>query len=178
MRELLQRGNVFKIKKGMRVYTDIPSKYVLENCRNSNRKTATDITVGEILTSTASDKTKDLIYIRNDIINVFNKHGLKIHEETVNDFLKGLNISLKEEQFNTSIFTGEYVVTHTESSGGGPGFEPGDVYPDGWKVTAKKLKNGTYNQNGLEVTFFQTGRFSTMIPPKYVTLLGDMLNIS
>jgi hypothetical protein len=56
-------------------------------------------------------------------------------------------------------------VTHTESTGGGTGMGPNDVYPDGHRVSAKRV-------GGKEtLTFYQTGAFIGMIPPDGIELV-------
>ncbi len=66
--------------------------------------------------------------------------------------------------FDTSIFVGEYVVINTAHGGGGTGHGPHDVYPDGHGVTAKKLKqDGSWDDNGLEIFFYQSGCFTCQI---------------
>lgn len=167
MKKFLQRGNIFKIEKGMQVYTEIPAKYLYKNLRNSNRKTYEIITVGEVFSLSAVTKTADMIELRDDIKKDFLAHGLCVSEEKINSFLKSLNISLKEEMFNTSIFCGEYIVTKTKFSK--------QNGKRGWHVTASKLKNGEYNPNGLSISFYQSGPYIPMLVPKEITLIGDVL---
>lgn len=58
-----------------------------------------------------------------------------------------------------------FVVVRTAMTGGGTGHGPGDIYPDGYEVTVKRLVgDGTYDPNGEELVFFQTGCFNCMIP--------------
>ena len=57
--------------------------------------------------------------------------------------------------------TAPFVVTKTEMSGGGTAHGPGDVYPDGWGVTAVRLhKDNTWNPDGEEIFFRQSGSFT------------------
>lgn len=68
----------------------------------------------------------------------------------------------KKSSLDTAVFVGEYVVEATEFSGGGTAMF-NDVYPDGHKVTARKLTNdGKYNRSGRVVSFYQSGCFNAM----------------
>lgn len=60
-------------------------------------------------------------------------------------------------------FKGDYVVIRTKMCGGGYGHGIHDVYPDGWFVECKKLKNEKFDTNGLEISFYQSGCFTAMI---------------
>ena len=57
---------------------------------------------------------------------------------------------------------GDYVVTRTSYGGGGTAHGPHDVFPDGHKVIAQKLKDGKYDPNGIEISFYQSGSFTVM----------------
>lgn len=74
---------------------------------------------------------------------------------------KVLDVSNKEI-FDTSIFLGNYVVETADLAGGGTGHGPHDVYPDGWYISARKLKNGKYDPKGMVVLFYQSGCFTAM----------------
>ena len=63
-----------------------------------------------------------------------------------------------------------YVVTNTAMTGGGTGHGAGDVYPDGHRVTARKiLRKDTL---GDKKEFYQTGAFNGMYEPEKITLHG------
>jgi hypothetical protein len=52
-----------------------------------------------------------------------------------------------------------YVVLDARLAGGGTGHGPNDVYPDGWQVKARLLKDdGTYDPAGATISFYQTGQ--------------------
>lgn len=60
-----------------------------------------------------------------------------------------------------------YVVEDTRHAGGGTGHGPHDVYPDGWEITARRLKDdGSYDPDGEVVRFYQSGSFNCMDWPK------------
>ena len=64
-------------------------------------------------------------------------------------------------KIDTSDLIGEYVVIGTALDGGGYGHGPGDYYPDGWEVTARKLDfDGKYSSEGTEIFFMQSGCFT------------------
>lgn len=71
--------------------------------------------------------------------------------------------------------TCEWVVLHTEMSGGGTGHGPHDVYPDGHRVKARRLRpDGTYDPDGQEIGFYQSGCFIGMVEPDKVTITRQM----
>lgn len=78
-----------------------------------------------------------------------------------------------KSKYDTHEFIGEYVVTKT-NMGGGETRYPNDSYPNGWHVTAKKLKDGKYDLKGKEVNFYQTGFFTAMIKPGEVKPIRKM----
>lgn len=63
---------------------------------------------------------------------------------------------------STAHFAGEYVVVKARKSGGGYGHGPGDCYPDGHEVTAKKLNNGKFDPEAVEIRFYQSGCFTVV----------------
>lgn len=65
--------------------------------------------------------------------------------------------------YPTDYLIGEYVVINTEMTGGGTGHGPHDVYPDGWKVLAKKLsEGGEWDHDGVHISFYQSGSFTVV----------------
>ena len=67
----------------------------------------------------------------------------------------------KGHTLDLSYLKGSYVVEYARSEGGGTGHGPHDVYPDGWHIKARKLfDDGTYNPNGEEIDFYQSGAFT------------------
>ena len=85
-----------------------------------------------------------------------------IHDVKVGSILKDETKKTKKKYY-TTFMRGEYVVIETNFGGGGTGMGPHDVYPDGWKVIARKLKrDGTYNPEGRIISFYQSGCFTAM----------------
>ncbi len=64
---------------------------------------------------------------------------------------------------------GEYAVVTAGSTGQGSGYDGSVdaalIYPDGYKVVCRKLKDGKYDAEGAEITFYQSGCFSAILSP-------------
>ncbi len=74
---------------------------------------------------------------------------------------------------DSSRIDAQYVVEHTETSGGGTDYVRNDVFSDGWLVKARRLSaNGDYNSQGELIQFYQSGRFNHMVTE--VNVLGKM----
>lgn len=67
---------------------------------------------------------------------------------------------------------GLYVVESVGMDGGGTGHGPHDVYPDGWCVQARRLKDSKYDEKGRVIEFYQSGCFSNLL--KNVSIVGKM----
>jgi hypothetical protein len=82
-------------------------------------------------------------------------------------------------QANFSTFLEEnaisrYVVEETHLEGGGRGISPGDDYPNGWHVFARKLgPNDTYDPKEQLIEFYQSGCFIFMIK-EGIEVVGKM----
>lgn len=179
MKKLLKAGDVINIKKGMDVYVEIPEKFVYANGPLSEDTTTTDITIGQVLNlgdgnSNIKDGLKDL---KKDIIGDFNfRLGLKVKANVIKEFIESQLPNIKVDEFDTSIFAGEYVVFKTAMKGGGRGHGPYDIYPDGANVTCKKLKKGKWDEKGLEISFYQSGAFTATIKPEELSVKRTMAN--
>ena len=70
----------------------------------------------------------------------------------------------------------EFVVEEARMEGGGhAGHSPGDIYPPGWRITARRLNNnGTYNPDGEIIKFYMTGCFTCMV--EQVEIVRKMKN--
>ena len=69
---------------------------------------------------------------------------------------------------------GEFIVIRTSYEGGGTGMGLHDVYPDGHRVYCKKLKDGKYDADGIEINFYQSGCFTAIIEPKHLSVIKTM----
>jgi len=116
-----------------------------------------------------------------DVISILK--GMKVYTEVPNKlFNPNTKFSKRTEQIvieigypnkvvDTHQFEGEYIVTRTALQGGGQrGLH--DSYPDGHYVVCKQLKDGVYDEDGLEISFYQSGCFTVEIP--YIRTLRKM----
>ncbi len=80
------------------------------------------------------------------------------------DELSKTEVTLGEDKngLNTDFLLGEYIVTATNSKGGGTGHGPNDVYPDGHYVEC--VKSVGKLDHPIKVSFYQSGSFTAMIP--------------
>lgn len=77
-----------------------------------------------------------------------------------------------QETFDTGVFIGDYAVIQAGSTGQGSGYDgsvdAAVIYPDGYKIICKKLKDGKYDSEGTEIHFYQSGCFSVVIQPSQI----------
>jgi hypothetical protein len=160
----LHKGDVFQLKKGMRVYADIPERFAYGNRQLSMKQTETDIVIGWVM---KASPLPPLTGIADRIIDAASwDDGMTLPKSDVLALLEKVRETRLEglpKQFDTSIYIGEYVVTDARMEGGGTGMGPGDVYPDGWRIIARKLNNEEYDPKGLRISFYQSGCFSAML---------------
>ncbi len=77
--------------------------------------------------------------------------------------------------YDSSRATAKFVVEEANMQGGGTGHGPGDIYPDGWHVQARRLnKDGSYNPKGEVICFYMSGCFTCMVEPKDLQVVGKM----
>jgi hypothetical protein len=70
------------------------------------------------------------------------------------------------------------VVEAANTEGGGSGMRPGDSYPDGWHIVARRLEpNGEYNPSGEMISFYMTGHFECMVKPEDVTTATEIVRL-
>ncbi|WPS85658.1 hypothetical protein SMD22_00975 (plasmid) [Brevibacillus halotolerans] len=168
MKQFLQTGDVVEIQKGMSVFVSIPEKFVFANKRGSNKIVNHVIKIGPIL-----DTSVDVEKVKKQIVNGIQESfdfrvGMQVEKDKIESFVSSILEGFSKELFDTNSLIGEYVVIHTELSGGGFGHGIYDEYPDGHKVKCKKLKDGHFDPNGIEVSFYQSGCFSNMITPDMI----------
>jgi hypothetical protein len=157
----LQRGDVIDIEKGMGVYATIPERFAYANRAQSMEPTNHTISVGEIRKAASIN----LNSVAKDIQEKISYHGgILVPLTQITKLLTDAIDTTLPITLDTSEYIGEYVVVNTALTGGGTGMGPHDIYPDGWHVTAKKLKNGEYDNDGLTIEFYQSGCFNAMLP--------------
>ncbi|MDO4282726.1 MAG: hypothetical protein Q4D02_03740 [Clostridia bacterium] len=174
MTELLQRGNIIKIKKGMKVYANIPEKFVFSNRPLSGELHCKTVEVGKIYKISKEFKEEYVTGVKKDEVERLRERNFNVTEEQIENLLKQTAPSLESEEYDASILEGEYIVVKTENSDGGTGMRSHDIYSDGWRVFAKKMKDGKIDSEGIEVSFYQTGAFTAMIPPETIEIIGDI----
>lgn len=148
-RNLLQRGDVIRLEKGMKVYATIPEMFIYYNRGTSTNNARATIKIGEIHTS--QFKTSE------DVKGTLGLFNIEIEDDRISHFIAGLGISLS---FDTSIFEGEYRVVATAEDGGGMDYS---FYPNGHHVFCEKK-----DDPNVFVDFYQTGCFTAMIEPKEI----------
>lgn len=176
MKELLKEGNVIILGAGMKVYAEIPEMFVYENTKLSSELTHTEVLIGKIYSNEESqedDIKKTVNDIVKRIVEAFDRHNLKMVDEMLAfDFVRNQLPPLPENCLK--IPEGEYLVIKTDFCGGGTGHGQHDIYPDGHNVTCKKLRDGKYDADGFEVSFYQSGSFTAMILPEELEVVRDM----
>lgn len=135
---LLQKGDIFRLEKGMNVYAFIPEKF--SRCSISpfsNQLTSIPINVGEILYKNFFLKKEALIEMLTEQIKSLIKSD-KVTDEKVLNFINSLDLDFSPEEFDTFVFVGEYQVYKVEQN-------------VGWHVFCKKVDSPE-----IRVHFFQT----------------------
>jgi hypothetical protein len=173
MKKLLAEGDVVFLKKGMRVYTQVPEKFVYANAKLSKGTTSHDINIGSVMTN-ETDISEDRKELASHIVEGFDSHfGVKLAMADALEFINSKIKTPKESSF--VVEEGEFLVTKTINDGGGFGMGRNDYYPNGHHVYCKRLNaDGSFNEKGIEVNFYQTGSFTAMIEPKKLSVLRTM----
>lgn len=153
--QLLQKGDIIRLEKGMEVYAEIPKNVYFCNRPFSTETTEQAIEIGRIYRS--DEVSKDSLI--SDIMKSINSH-IPVTKEQVTALVDSLNLDFSAKEFDTSIYAGEYVVDWAISNGGGSqacssGIE---TYPNGWHVFCTKKED-----TSIHVHFYQTGCFTAMI---------------
>ena len=175
--KLLKKGDIVTLKEGMKVYASIEERFIYSNAPYRTNKSQTDIKLGEVR---EVDQERIVSEVKDTVKEIKEKiqrlSGKKIEVSDVMAFVNRYVPKLDPKAtYDTSSLCGKYVVVKTSFGGGGTGMGPHDVYPDGFEVFARRLnKNGTYNPNGTQVSFYQTGSFSAMIEPEDIQSEGRM----
>jgi hypothetical protein len=158
--ELLKEGDVILLKNGNVVYTKIPEMFVYSN-RKTSKKPVSDIVVIGMKYCNDTDITGNIMNVASGVVERFGYEGISLSMEDATKFVMSKIKQPKEEEF--IIDEGEFVVVKTEYGGGGTGMGDRDVYPNGHRVYCRRLKEGKFDENGTEISFYQTGCFTAMI---------------
>jgi len=170
MKNFLKEGDVIFLKAGMKVHAMIPEKFVYGNSMLSKGIARHVVEVGKVF-STEPDLASGIHLLTNAIVQSFeSKLGLKIKADDAKAFILTQLPAVKKEKF--VLDEGEFVVIRTAMEGGGSGHGAGDTYPDGHHVFCKRLNaDGTYNDKGTEINFYQSGCFTGTILPKDISVI-------
>jgi len=180
MESLLQVGDVIELRQGMKVYSKIPEKFTYENSVLSTATHRRDIEIGLTYHFCSNIHSIDIAKnnLSKDILKCFRSRlGLTVSEtDLLNSINQIISLSSFIPDFNETfkIDRGDFVVIKTTFSGGGCGYRLNDEYPNGHHVYCKKLIDNKYDENGIEVDFYQTGCFTAMIEPKQLELIRVM----
>lgn len=160
-RPLLKEGDIIILKRGMKVYTELPEKFVYSNRSFSSKLVSTDIVVGNTLSISFEEISKDIELAVSGVLEAMRNAGSKVSKDVCRKFVRS-NIMPPEQDFYT-FRGGEFLVIRTSYGGGGSslGMSGYESYPDGHRVYCQRLENG----NPVEefCNFYQTGCFTAMI---------------
>lgn len=172
MSNLLQTGDVIEIQDGMRIHAYVPEKFLYSNSRFSDENKRTNIRIGEV-----RNNQVDVEAVKAEIVKKVKEafssaSGFNLGDEAAKDFVESVLPEHVEEQFDGGEYKGEYLVIRTAFEGGcALGRDP---YPDGHHVFAKKLKDGKFDPDGIEISFYQSGDFTNMILPRQIQPIRKM----
>jgi len=167
MKNFLQEGDVIFLKKGMKVHAQIPEKFVYGCSVLSKEMAQYEIEVGKVYTRD-TDLNTGIHLLTNSIVQAFeSKLGVKISAADAKEFIMTKLPVVKKDKFVLN--EGEFVVIRTAMEGG---FTGHDAYPDGHHVYCKRLNaNGSYNEKGTEINFYQSGCFTGIILPDNIEVV-------
>lgn len=156
---MLQVGDIIRLENGMCVYAMIPSKFVISNCKFSDELTSHNVEVGKVYHNDR-DVRGAMNNIAKGIVERFEWEGATISFQEAKEFvIQKLPIP---EASTFEVKPGEFLVVRTIEDGGGcDSYRPSESYPNGHHVFLKRLNDdGTYNENGQEVNFYESGSFT------------------
>ena len=170
---LLKTGDVVYLENGMKVYGSVPEKFVYSNKKKSNDITRHEVQIGRVL-SIDTDISSEIEDLVKDIRHAFDfRLGINLSKADAKEMI-GMKVS--KPKASTFCFEGgEFLVVETKMDGGGTGMGSHDVYPDGHHVFCKRVNlDGSYNENGEEIDFYQTGSFTSVINIGTITVVRTM----
>lgn len=175
MTNFLEVGDVIEIKAGMKIYAQIPEKFIYSNKPLSSEFRTTDIRVGELLKNNIINWEEEKMRLARSIKESFENVFGFASKEAIDEFVaKQIPDSADaQETLDTHSFVGEYVVVEASLSGGSvSSYRPSDSYPDGHHVVCQRLSDGVFDPNGETINFYQSGAFTAMI--EEIALLRKM----
>lgn len=121
MKRLLEEGDVFKLKLGMKVEHEIPQKLFVSNRPLSNERESKCITIGEIYSYNFNNLQTQIGDLKNEIrkqvfyhLGIDDQHTDKEIVKFVNNIVKKKKDTLNFDMFDSSKLIGNYVVTKVE----------------------------------------------------------------
>lgn len=162
---LLQKGDRIRLEKGMRIYAPIPSKFIFANTPFSTGVYESEaIEIGRVYRKQAVAKDKLLnesFEAISRILHISVEELNKMSRKEMETFIDSLGLNFDEEEFDSSIYAGEYMVKYVSFGGGGLQGTPSgyEIYPNGWHVFCAKVDDPS-----IRVNFYQTGDFTAVIP--------------
>ena len=142
---LLQVNDIFRLEEGMKVLAFVPEKFVYVNAPFSEKLHEHTICIGQPLRKRIPNKDEMIIEIQR----LLDTHmHLELSDKQIENFIESLNLNFSAEEFDTSVFLGEYRVYKAEWNGGK------HDGPDGWHVYCHKVDNPN-----VAIHFYQTGYF-------------------
>jgi hypothetical protein len=152
--QLLQRGDIIRLEKGMKVCTLVPGAFAYLGSPFWPTPKNKQIVIGSTLKS--GELSKDTI--ANKVKKGLAELDIIPDNEKVTAFIDALNLDLSIKSFDTSKYEGEYTVIRTALEGGGTGMGPHDVFPNGHHVICTKNDDPS-----IEVDFYQTSGSSDLL---------------
>lgn len=160
MKRLLRRGDIFEVTKGMQVLAGVPKKFCFSSSLNSKKMYKDSFEVGKKYVISMKNKETYLAMLEDKISEILASHEIDMDNEDIKNFISKLQLNMEKEEFDTSIYIGKYVVVNVDS------YE--------LKVTAKKLTNGKFDSESLEVEFFQKHNSSPFVDCADISFLGEV----
>lgn len=170
--KFLSVGDVVVLTNGMTVSGEIPAKFAYSDSKLSNKLVNNLIEVGKLYETENGDVLKYKQELAKAIAEKFDSY-LGYHLK-LNDALSYVESVVEGKLIDDSFIleSGEFVVVKTAMEGGSTGR---DAYPDGHRVYCKRLNaDGTYNPDGTEVKFYQSGCFHGTISPDDISPIRTM----
>lgn len=162
---LLQKGDKIRLEKGMKVYAPIPNKFLFDNTPFSTEVYESEaIEIGKYYRKKLVTKEELIIQSIEAIARIVHISADKLinmSRKEMETFIDSLCLNFDEEEFDSSIYAGEYIVECVSFGGGGVQGTPSgsEIYPNGWRVFCVKVDDPS-----IHVNFYQTGSFTAVIP--------------